>query len=135
MSWRALVLGGLILGVALGSTAASGEWDPRDVAAADAYRASERERAERYRSRIARAPAPREDRKERAAVRRSKRSAGDPLWWERAFAAVVEEFDGEAIGAAVREARSWWDWWNAEASPRLQSWRKSVERIARAAGA
>jgi len=114
------------------SVASALTWDARDVAAADAYRSAERDRADRYRARIhASPPSGRESapeprpRVERPEPRRSEGVVSKLI--ARAGGAVLEEFDREAIESAARRAHTSLRWWQSEGSPRAS---RALEWIA-----
>ena len=131
-----------LLGLAAAPGAAA-PWDPRDVAAAESYREAERERADRYRAKIARTP--RSDAPSTPAARTPDdhgRAEAAPGWLERAFEALrstkpeperpkatrgvlsraldalLAEFDRDAIVGAWERAREGWRWWEHEGRPR-----------------
>ena len=144
---RNLVIGFGAVFVVVGAVAAvaSGiDWDPRDVAAADHYRAQERERAERYRAEVAGQPVPEaradasrpdsaavESRRAERAARRAERRAAHEDWWNRTIGGVTSRLDGEAVEAWRDRMGELGDWWRDEARPAWEDWAsRQEERVA-----
>jgi len=130
----AIGLGGIAVVIAAVAAIAAGlDWDPRDVAAADAYRSHERERAQRYRAQIA-GEAPPEAASRRGEPRPTARVEPPPEpppsrrdrarevrdWWDR----TAQGVDTERLERWIGEMG---DWWRDEAVPAWERWAREQD--------